>query len=224
MSSNVRKPDSQIHQEVVSELEWDPYLSTTDVSVQVKDGVVTLAGRVDHWTKIRAAEEAAHRVIGVLDVANGLEVRMPGTIQRTDSDIALAVRRALEWDITVPHEHLHSTVSRGRVTLAGTVANWAQRMDAERAVERLAGVQSVANRIEVKPVEVLDPAKVHVAVEKALERQAAREASGICLTVRDATVEVHGIVRSWHEREAVLGAVRGTRGVGDISDHLRVEP
>jgi osmotically-inducible protein OsmY len=32
-----------------------------------------------------------------------------------------------------------------------------------------------------------------------------------------------GVVHSWQEREAVLGAVRGTRGVRAVDDHLRIE-
>jgi osmotically-inducible protein OsmY len=224
MRSTIRKSDSTIQQEVVAELAWDPYVSASEVGVQVNNGVVTLAGHVDDWAKVRAAGEAAHRVRGVLDVANELEVRVPGAAQRTDTDIAVAVRHALEWDVTVPDQQIQSTVSHGRVTLEGTVVNWAQRMDAERAVERLAGVKSVSNRIAVRPVEKLDPAKVHAAVENALERQAAQEASRIDVKVSDDTVDVTGIVRTWREKAAVLGAVRGTGGVRDISDHLRVEP
>ena len=224
MPDNGRKPDSQIHREVVAELASDPYVSEREVGVQVKDGVVRLAGHVDDWAKGRAAEEAAHRVSGVRDIVNELRVGLGSAVERTDTDIALAVRRALEWDVTVPHEQIQSTVSNGRVTLEGTVANWTQCTDAERAVERLVGAGSVANRIEVRPVEVLDPTNVHLAVENALERQAAREASRIDVMVSDGTVEVTGIVQSWQDKHAVLHAVRLTRGVRDVADHLRVEP
>ena len=71
---------------------------------------------------------------------------------------------------------------------------------------------------------MLDPANVHLAVENALERQAAREASRIDVKVSDGTVEVTGIVQSWQDKQAVLHAVRLTRGVRDVADHLRVEP
>ena len=35
---------------------------------------------------------------------------------------------------------------------------------------------------------------------------------------------VTGLVHSLDEKATVLGAVRGTRGVGDVVDHLRIEP
>ena len=72
--------------------------SFNEVGVVVHDGIVTLTGWVDSYSKRWAAEEAAHRVRGVKAVANDIEVRLsPGT-ERIDADIAAAVVRALEWD------------------------------------------------------------------------------------------------------------------------------
>jgi osmotically-inducible protein OsmY len=190
----------------------------------VKNGVVTLAGNVDSWAKFRAVGEAAHRVAGVLDVANDLFVKLPGSSEKTDAEIAEAVRMALEWDVTVPDEQIRSTVTQGTVTLEGMVSLWSQRADVERAVDRLTGVKRVINRIEVKPTELVNLASARTAVEKALERHAEREASGIDLRAVDGTVNVTGVVHTWQEKEAILGAVRGTRGVQDVADHLRIQP
>jgi osmotically-inducible protein OsmY len=143
-------------------------------------------------------------------------------VGRSDTDVALAVRRALEWDVTVPEKEIRSTVSRGVVTLEGTVRTGAQRIDAERAVERLAGVKEVVNRIEVNPAEEADPVALRGAVENALERHAAREASQIDIAVSDGIVTVRGQVEGMREREAVLGAIRGTRGVRTVADQLQV--
>ena len=104
------------------------------------------------------------------------------------------------------------------------MAHWHQRSDAERAIERLAGVKRVLNRIEVKPTEELDLDRARHAVEKALERHAEREAGRIQLEGADGMVAVIGVVHSLHEKETVLGAVRGTRGVRDVTDNLRIEP
>jgi osmotically-inducible protein OsmY len=219
-----KKTDTEIQHDVARELSWDTRLAPTDVGIIVKNGVVTLAGAVDSWAKVRAAEEAAHRVRGVLDVANDLEVKLAGSGRKTDSEIAEAVRRALEWDVTVPHERIQSTVSHGMVTLEGTVSYWNQRTDAERAVERLAGVKRVLNRIEVRPSEQIDVEAARRAVEGALERHAAREAARIDVRATEGTVSVAGVVDTLQEKQAVLGAVRGTRGVQRVEDQLRVKP
>lgn len=186
----------------------------------MRSGVVVLTGTVSAWAKKLAAQEAAHRVKGVLDVVNDLEVAVPGA--RSDVEIAQAVRRALEWDVYVPHQAITSTVDGGVVTLEGTVDTFSDREDALRAVRYLDGVRSVVNRIDVRPGKVA-PEKVRAAIEQALERRADREADRIQLRVDGDHVSVTGVVGSWGERLAVLGAARGTVGVRVVEDHLQVQ-
>lgn len=124
---------------------------TNEIGVSVKDGVVTLAGWVDSYTKKWAAEEAAHRVRGVKAVANDIEVRLRGSSQRTDADIAAAAVRALQWDAFLSADKIDVSVSKGWVTLKGQVEWQYQKQEAERVVRRLAGVTGVTNLIVVKP-------------------------------------------------------------------------
>lgn len=88
MRATVSKTDAEIHKDVINELAWDPRVDETEVGVQVDQGVVTLTGTVGSWAKRRAAEGAAHRVLGVLDVANDVSVKPPGGLVRTDTEIA----------------------------------------------------------------------------------------------------------------------------------------
>jgi osmotically-inducible protein OsmY len=220
-----KKSDTEIKGDVLRELSWDTRVSSTEVGVQVTNGVVTLTGNIDSWAKRTAAEQAAHRVAGVLDVANDLEVRLPGGTERSDGEIAQSVRKTLEWDVTVPDKDIRSTVSKGIVTLEGHVPFWSHRYDAEHAVERLSGVKSVVNRIEISPPPPqVNTGDVRSAIQNALERHADREAARLDVRVTDGGVEVTGVVHTWSEKDAVLGAVRGTRGVRNVTDHLSVQP
>ena len=76
----------------------------------------------------------------------------------------------------------------------------------------------------ITPNEHLNLDRVRQAVGRALDRHAMREARRIQVEASDATVSVSGIVHTLHEKEAVLGAVRGSHGVREVSDHLRIEP
>jgi osmotically-inducible protein OsmY len=223
MTDPTKKTDSQIHHDVLEELTWDARVDETEVGVEVDRGVVTLTGTVTSWGKRMAAEAAARRVAGVLDVANDVKVKIPGSLARTDTEIAQAVRHALQWDVFVPDEKITSTVSDGWVTLDGTVEQWSEREDAARAVRNLAGVQGVVNRITVTPPRPL-AGDVRRAVERALERRAEREARRIQVDVEDGVATLTGAVNSWAERNSVLAAARFTRGVRDVRDHLRTEP
>lgn len=219
--AEIKKSDAEIQLEVLQELKWDTRVEETEIGVAVHKGVVTLTGTVSSWAKRLAAEEAAHRVAGVLDVANDVEVKFPSSLARSDTEIAQAVRHALEWDVFVPDTRIQSTVSDGRVTLDGTVDTLSEREDAERAVQNLSGVRAVTNRIKVAP-SMRVPHDVEKAIEEALERRAQREAKRITVTVTDGRVTLMGHVRSWAERQAVVGAARYAPGVETVDDRLHI--
>src|SRR5258708_17032231 len=144
------RTDAQIQPDVLAELKWDPRLQPNEIGVIVKDGIVTLTGWVDSYTRRWAAEDAAHRVKGVKAVANDIEVRLSTSDEKTDQDIAKSVVRALEWDAFIPIDKLNVTVSKGWVTLKGDVEWQYQKQDAERVVRRIQGVNGGSDLIVVK--------------------------------------------------------------------------
>ena len=142
--------DAEIRKNVEAELSFEPSINASEIGVAVKDGIVTLTGRVDsYWEKI-AAEEAAARVAGVKAVANELEIRLPFSSERTDEDIARAAVNRLEWTITVPKDRIKVKVSKGWVTLEGEVDWQFQKNAAAEAVRNLVGIKGVINHIVVK--------------------------------------------------------------------------
>ncbi|HEX8108593.1 MAG TPA: BON domain-containing protein [Kofleriaceae bacterium] len=220
--TTARKTDPDLQKSVIQELAWDRRIDETAIGVSVHHGVVTLNGVVGSWAEKHAAEDAAHRVAGVLDVANDIEIRPVWSTRRSDADIAEAVRHALEWDVFVPERRIQSTVSdAGHVTLTGAVATLQQRDDAERAVRNLDGVRLVTNLIAIEAPRVA-PGELRSQIKAALERHVAREADRIAIDVDDHAVVLSGKVASWRERQAVIGAAKGTPGVQRVEDRLEV--
>lgn len=215
------RSDEQLHGDVMFQLGWDSRVKQTEVGVTVKKGIVTLTGTVDSYAKKLAADQAAHQVAGVLDVANEIEVEATNGLQHSDTEIAAALRHALEWNVLVPHQQIHSTVENGWVTLKGQVEFYNERVDAERAVSVLPGVRGVTNKIQVAvPVE---PERVKFLIEDVLERRADRRAHRIRVGVEEGEVTLSGTVGSWDERTAILGAISHTPGVTEIHDRLFVD-
>ncbi len=217
------KSDEEIQSEALFQLDWDSRLKQSDIGVTVKKGVVTLTGTVDSYAKKLAAQKAAHSVPGVLDVANDIEVKVTGSLRRTDSEIARAIRHALEWDAPVPSYKIHSTVANGWVTIEGEVEYYSERVAAERAVAHLSGVRGVTNKIGVC-VPPVEPERVKSLIEDVLERRADREANRIRVSVDEGDVTLTGAVKSWDEKEVILGALGHTPGVKMIRDHLFIDP
>lgn len=217
-----KKDDEQIRHEVVSELAWDTRTwNPQQIKVDVTGGVVMLSGSVPSYAQKVAAQNAAHRISGVLDVANDLSVKSSRI--HSDEEIAREIRQALVWDVLVPDEQIQTTVSDGWVKLEGMVNSLQQNEDAERAVSNLAGVTGVINALRIESPEIKSEDLVKV-VEAALERRADREAERFRVDVRNGEVDIFGRVHSWEERRAVVGSIGHAPGVKKINDNLRIDP
>lgn len=218
-----RRSDSDLKRRILRELKWDSRISWASINVEVDEAVATLTGSVTSYAQKVAAQEAVHRVKGVLDVANDIQVNPSDGFVRSDTELARAVRSALEWDALVPEDQIQSTVSDGWVTLEGEVNYWRERTDAERAIRRLTGVVVLINKITIRKQPV-DVDQLREEIEEALETRADRETERLRIEVHDGAVDLWGRVHSWQERRAVLGSISHAPGVAQVRDHLRIDP
>ena len=217
------KTDAQLQQDVMNELKWDPSVKAA-IRVDVKDGVVTLSGEVDSYSKKRAADRAAARVFGVKAVAEEIQVRLPGSLKRPDEIIAQVASNALEWNVRVPHDRVKVQVQNGLVTLSGEVDWWYQKNAAETAVRHLVGVVSVSNGITIKPESKLLDAEVKNNIESAFQRNAVLDARRITVETRGGWVILSGCVRSWAERAEAQWAAFAAPGVPKVENNIIISP
>jgi osmotically-inducible protein OsmY len=215
------RASDQLQRDVLDELEWEPSVRASDIGISVHEGVVTLTGRVDSFTERERAEHACKRVRGVRAVANDLEVVLPLSGKRDDTDIARAVLTALEWSTLVPHHKVKVTVRGGWVTLEGELPWKYQKDAAYRAVVTLNGVRGVINSIRVtSPPSRRD---VKEKIQAALTRSAQLDAAGITVDTVDDKVILRGTVRTWAEREDAERAAWSAPGVSRVESHIAIE-
>jgi osmotically-inducible protein OsmY len=119
------------------------------IDFEVKDGIVTLNGRVPTLITKRLAGVMAWWVPGVRDVVNGIAVEPP---EDDGPDvIAEAVRVVLEKDPFVDATKVRVGVRNTVVRLDGFVPTGTEKEAAERDAWCTFGVDNVINEIEVRP-------------------------------------------------------------------------
>ncbi len=214
------KSDSQVQQDVIAELDWEPSVNAAQIGVEVKDGVVTLAGHVASYAEKWDAERAAQRVAGVKALAIEIDVTLPGASRRNDVDIARSVDNVLEWMTSLPTGRVKVMVEGGWITLSGEVDWQYQRQAAADGVRHLMGVTGVSDEIAIRPKVSLCALKSDI--EAALTRRAKADAQRISVKVAGADVTLSGTVDSWSERELARHAAWGTPGVWNVVDNITV--
>jgi len=210
----------ELQRRVLDELDWEPSVDAAHIGVAVTDGVVTLTGSVSTYAEKMTTEQASKRIVGVKAVANDLEVRPTFPSQPNDTEIAQAVIRALEWDVSVPHELIKARVAKGTVTLEGEVKFWYQGQAAVNAVRGLKGVQGIVNLISIRAVPKASDVKDRI--EAAFRRSAEIDAGRIQVDTADDKVTLRGRVRSWAERQEAETAAWAAPGVTKVDDELNV--
>jgi osmotically-inducible protein OsmY len=216
------KSDSEIREDVIRELQWDPQVSDPDaIGVAVQDGAVTLTGQTATYAEKLAAARATERVYGVKAVANDLKVKLSGE-PRDDPDIAKAIAHVLEWNVQVPADRVKARVQAGWVTLDGHVDYEYQRHEVERMVRSVRGVVGVINTITVTPP--VSPEQVEAKIEEAFRREAEVDARHVQVAVSDHTAKLYGHVHSLNEVTAAKAAAAAAPGVASVESHLVVSP
>jgi osmotically-inducible protein OsmY len=207
-----------IREAVEAELRFDPLVDDADIVVRNISGDVALNGTVPSYPQYREAEAAAQRVAGVKNVHNHLEVVLPDADYRDDAMLTTAANNALTLNVTVP-DGVEAAANDGNLTLTGLVEYGRQREAAELAVAGLPGVRHISNDIDVSYD--ADPADVTSLVQDALDRNALiGDDSDVTVDTKGNRVTLRGHVRTWAERDAVVGAAWMAGGVAEVRDDL----
>ena len=215
------RTDLELQKDVIEELKWESSIKASDIGVSVTNGVVTLSGHVDSFTKKKAAEKAALRVAGVSAVAEDIVVRLGATDKKSDTEVAQAIITAIRWNNIIDENKIKVKVESGWVTLEGEV-EWSFEKNAiEHTVENLIGVRGVSNLITISSK--LKTTDIKQKITSAFHRSATLDANNIIVDSVGNTVILRGVVRSYAEKQDALRVAWNAPGVTKVDNKLIVD-
>ena len=215
------KTNEALQKDVQEALKWEPLLRTAEIGVIVKDGIVTLTGTVDNYTKKIEAENAVKNVAGVKALVEHIKVDLSDAMVRTDSEVAAEVVKALEKNKSLPAGKIKIKVENGLVYLEGRIAWDFQREAARKSIETVRGVKGVIDNLELKT-------EAHDLLEEKLIKDAFRRhwslnPDNIEIHVAGNHVILKGYVTSLYQKEEAGRIVWKTPGVWSLDNQLIVE-
>ena len=149
-SIDTRK-DYQVFKDVAATVDrYTQFTIFDDVSASVKDGVVTLTGKVTMPYKRSDIEKRVAKVNGVVTVRDQITV-LP--VSQFDDELRYRIARSIYgnsnfWNYAImANPPIHIVVEHGRVTLTGVVATNVDRMLA-RSLATQFGALSVTNALK----------------------------------------------------------------------------
>jgi osmotically-inducible protein OsmY len=220
MINTLDKTDTELQDDILSELSYEPSVNVTDIGALVENGTVTLNGCATSYIEKWAAVNTVKRVNGVQAIIDEIEVNIPDAYYRTDEDITQAVLDRIAWSTIIPSDVVEVIVNDGWVSLAGEVEWWYQLNAAVDLVQQIMGVTGVSNGISVQSKAV--KMAIEQDINLALKRSAIVDVDRIQVESENNKVVLRGDVRSFAARDEAERIAWSEPGVYSVDNHLGV--
>lgn len=222
------RPDSKIKKDIEESFRMNSVLANSNIHVAVEDQKAVLTGTVNSFAEKALAKEIAKRIRGL----SGLEmaIHVNGTEKRMDQDIRKNIQQILRTDAWLHDDPIEVRVRGGRAVISGTVGSPAEQI---RAASKswIVGVTSVsAGGLSVRPEKeghrawpaTLSNRRLLAAVQESLRWNHRFSDGRPKISSHRRIVTLTGPVPTLAIKRAVEEDVRGTLGVVDVKNQLRV--
>jgi osmotically-inducible protein OsmY len=214
------RQDHHLQTTVLEQLDFDPAVTSSQIGVAVRDGVVTLSGHVPSFKDKARAEASAGLVQGVKAVVNDIRVDLPGHCESPDEVTARRAYDRLASNVSVPVERIRIAVKDGVVTLHGDVDWQYQRAAALDDLRQLDCIREIRNEIGIRPP--VQASDVGARIQAALERLGLTSADSVAVKAEGSSVTLSGTVVSWHEKDVAENIAWSVPGVSRVVNQLVV--
>jgi osmotically-inducible protein OsmY len=144
--SGAKMSDDEIASRAINVLSWDSVVPSEAIQVTVRDGLVTLTGKVHWYYQKSSAERDVRNLSGVRSMVNNIEVEPHAKADNVKKNIEAALTRHAE----IEAKDIRVTVrDDDEVLLEGKVRNWDEKFAVENAAWSAPGVKNVRDRLTI---------------------------------------------------------------------------
>jgi osmotically-inducible protein OsmY len=145
---------------------------------------------------------------------------------KSDSELKRDVEDELKWDPEIDPTDVTIGIRSGVVSLNGFVKSYPQKLEAEDAAKRVAGVAGVANDIEVRLPDLDERPDPDVAVDAvaAVRSRLPFSHDQVKILVKSGWVTLEGTLEWQYQRLGAEDSVRWLKGVKGVTNSIQVKP
>ena len=221
--------DSRIESSAKKSHVFMTYLKADDITIQSKDGAVTLTGTVSEESHKSLAQETVAGLPGVKSVDNRLEVKGTSPAMNTDAWITAKVKTMLLFHRSVSAMTEVNTTN-GIVTLQGKATSQAQKDLATEYAKDVEGVKDVKNEMTIAKASKktqtvsrkVDDASITALVKMTLLYHRSTSALNTSVTTNNGVVTLSGKASNAAEKDLATKFAKDVNGVKSVKNQMTI--
>ena len=214
------KNDETLQKDVSYALKWDLLTANSDINVFSKNGIISLTGTVDYYTKRTEAEKIAQLIAGVKSVINKIDVALNSREEKKDLEITNEIMSIFKWNWNTLNDTIKVKVINGWVTLRGELEWNYQKEAAKTAVSNMIGVRGISNEITIKSQKDNNVDKTNLRL--VMQNHLALDSKDIEIEVSHSNITLKGSVDSWFQKELAGRIAWKAPGVINVDNELLI--
>ena len=221
--------DSRIESSAKKSHVFMTYLKADDITIQSKDGAVTLTGTVSEESHKSLAQETVAGLPGVKSVDNRLEVKGTSPAMNTDAWITAKVKTMLLFHRNVSAMTEVNTTN-GIVTLQGKATSQAQKDLTTEYAKDVEGVKDVKNEMTIAKTSKktqtvsrkVDDASITALVKMTLLYHRSTSALNTKVTTSNGVVTLSGTASNAAEKDLATKFAKDVNGVKSVKNQMTI--
>jgi osmotically-inducible protein OsmY len=221
--------DSRIESSAKKSHVFMTYLKADDITIQSKDGAVTLTGTVSEESHKSLAQETVAGLPGVKSVDNRLEVKGTPPAKNSDTWISTKVKTMLLFHRNVSAMTEVNTKD-GIVTLQGKATSQAQKDLTTEYAKDVEGVKDVKNEMTIAKTSKktqavsrkVDDASITALVKMTLLYHRSTSALNTSVTTNNGVVTLSGKASNAAEKDLATKFAKDVNGVKSVKNQMTI--